>query len=36
MLTRAAIEQPRDPILFMIEWLQNLQGKSSHRKNMKR
>ena len=36
MLTQAAIEQPKEPILFMIEWLQNLQGKSSLGKNMEK
>ena len=36
MLTQAAIEQPKEPILFMIEWLQNLQGKSSHGNNMEK
>lgn len=36
MLTQAAIEQPKEPVLFMIEWLQNLQGKSSNAKNMEK
>lgn len=36
MLTQAAIDQPKEPVLFMIEWLQNLQGKTSNRKNMEK
>ena len=29
MLSQITIDQPNDPVYFMIEWLNNLQGKNS-------
>ena len=34
MLIQAAIDQPKEPFIYMIEWLQDLQGKKSFTKNM--
>ena len=30
MVSQIIVDQPKEPMLYMIEWLQNLQGKKLH------
>ena len=30
MVSQIIVDQPKEPMLYMIEWLQNLQGKNLH------
>ena len=30
MVSQIIVDQPKEPMIYMIEWLQNLQGKNLH------